>query len=99
MKDKGNKADAWLEAYDPTENDWCVVCEAYLILIGDKCLIDNIDTPKKYRRQGFATYLVQELQNRFENVMPIGIKSTIEAIGFWKSLNLEDGLGSNEAGF
>lgn len=96
IKDKGaNRAEAWLEVWVHT--DWEVVCEAYLITNAEQILIDDIKTDPRFRRQGYATVLVEHIkmvsENKKQTVAPIGIKNTPEALGFWKSLEMTDALG------
>lgn len=91
IKNRGKFVEAWIEAWDNSKMDWTVVCEAQLLLAGNNCLIDTIDTKVKFRRKGYATKLVKELQTRFETVSPIGI--TASSRGFWDKLNMSDALG------
>ena len=86
-------AEAWIEDFCPKEIDWIVVCNSELIIAGNKCLIDTIETNLKYRRKGYATMLINELQSRFDEVEPIGIVP--ESRGFWDKLDMEDGLGGD----
>ncbi len=87
----GYEAEAWVEDFIHEEMDWQVVSYAKLILVGDKCLIDTIDTPPKYRRRGYATKIVNELLNTFKEIEPIGIVSNAQ--DFWNNFNMKDGLG------
>jgi len=90
------KAEAFLEVWDNQLNDLRTACVARLLIVGDKCLIDTIDTGPTFRRKGYASALVKELQNRFNKVAPIGIENTVEAQGFWEKLGMEDALGHEE---
>jgi hypothetical protein len=90
----GGKAEAWLEDFDgrPEILDWQVTCYAKLMLMPDgECLIDTIDTPTRYSRQGYATELVKNLQKQFKSVAPIGI--TPSGKPFWDKLGMTDALG------
>src|SRR5271166_4735929 len=92
IKDKGaNRAEAWIE--ECIGNDWKVVCDAYLFTAENKIMVDDIVTSPEFRRQGYATKLIEKLQSTGKEVFPIGIKNKPDAQGFWKSLNMIDGLG------
>lgn len=86
-----NKGEAWVEAWLDGATDWEVVCRSKVMFMGNKVLVDTLDTPVKYRRKGFATELVKYLQANFEEVTPIGI--TTEGKPFWDKLGMTDGLG------
>lgn len=92
IKNKGNgKAEAWIEDFIQKEMDWTVVAVANLIISGDQCLIDTIDTDPKYRRKGYASAIVKELLNRFGEVAPIGVIPTAQP--FWDKFGMVDALG------
>ena len=92
----GNKGQIWMEGWVGEPRKQQTLCEAEYIMFGDKCLIDTIDTPITYRRKGYATQIVKELQREFKEVAPIGIQNTNHATGFWASLGMEDALGEEE---
>ena len=95
IKNKGgNKAEAWIEDFIQSEMDWTVVSVANLIVTNDQCLIDTIDTDPKYRRKGYASTIVKELQARFTEVAPIGVIPTSQ--GFWDKFGMVDALGEEE---
>ena len=97
LKNCGNNTgEAFIEEW--CVDDWDTVCISKVIFVGDECLVDTIDTPKQYRRKGYASQLVKELQARFKEVKPIGITSSEEARGFWDRLGMEDGMGDEEDG-
>ena len=92
IKNKGgSKAEAWIEDWLPKSIDWEVVAVATLIVTKDQCLIDTIDTDPKYRRRGYASAIVKELQQRFTEVAPIGVVPTTQ--GFWDKFGMVDALG------
>ncbi len=87
----GNIGEAWVEDWLPKADDFEITCRAKLLFMGKNCLIDTIDTPIKFRKKGYATALVKELQKYFDKVEPIGVR--LESKGFWDKLGLEDALG------
>jgi len=92
-----NRAEAWIEDYIPALQDWLLVCDSYLILSDkNEILVDEITTHHNFRRLGYGTRLIEEIQAKGFKVVPIGIKNTTEAQLFWKSLGMEDGLGKEE---
>jgi GNAT superfamily N-acetyltransferase len=96
IKDTGlGTGEAFIEDWDDTQRDWETVCIATFKTMGPTCLVDTIDTLPKFRRKGYATHLITEFQNCFKEVRPIGITDNDVAKSFWKSLNLDDALGSS----
>lgn len=85
LKFNGKTYDAWIEDSES------VKCEASCFINGDECLIDTIETREKFKGQGYATALVNELKKRFDKVQPIGIIPSAKP--FWDKLGMEDGLG------
>lgn len=93
MKNYGNKGEAWVETWH--EGDWKVICEAKLIFAGSAtCLIDDLVTIPSFRRKGYATKLVKELQKRFPVVGPISIQPNAKP--FWDRLSMKNLYRSKE---
>lgn len=92
VKDRGNfKIEAWVEEWSSEKDDFVVVSEAECLIAGNKCLIDTIRTPAKYRNKGYATAIIKELQKYFNEVAPISVLPN--AVDFWKKFKMEDALG------
>ena len=85
------KGEAWVEFWDSAQDEWEIGCRAKLMFMGKKVLIDDIETPIKYRRRGYATGIINELKKEFTEVVPIGIKPTSKE--FWEKRGMKDGLG------
>jgi hypothetical protein len=92
IKNTGDmKGEAWLEFWDTSQNEWEIGCRAKLMFMGKKCLVDTLDTPVKFRKRGYASQVIKELQSHFDEVEPIGV--TDAAKGFWAKFGMKDGLG------
>jgi GNAT superfamily N-acetyltransferase len=87
----GNKIQAWVEDWDQKQDEWETVSQANCIVMGKKCMVDTIDTPPKYRKKGYATAIIRELQKYFSEVAPIGV--TASGRRFWDKLGMKDALG------
>lgn len=48
----------------------------------------------KYRKKGYATKIVKELQSRFKTVAPIGVIPSSQK--FWDKFNMNDALGKEK---
>lgn len=83
---------AWVEVWEGSE--WQQSTEAKLIVFGSSCYIDFIYTPFRYREKGHATFLVNQLRERFWKVTPISVLDS--AVGFWNKLGMADALGDPE---
>jgi hypothetical protein len=82
------------EAY--IDDGWNTYCKAKG-LVGNPVIIDTINTPYIFRRQGYATRLVEEISNYFNaEITPFGVKDTECAKRFWDSLGIEYTLESDE---
>jgi len=89
------KGEAWVEFWDDSQNEFEIGSTAKLIFMGkDKCLIDTLDTPPKFRKRGYASAIVNELKKYFPEVAPIGVKPL--AKGFWAKHGMQDVLGEEQ---
>jgi len=90
------KAEAWVE------DDSHTVCAARLVLIpGDELgpeniLIDQINTHPRYRRKGYARFLVKSLIEKYPECQPTTIDDNETARAFWNSLGLTAALGEED---
>lgn len=91
-----NQIEAWVEDFIQEEMDWQVVSEAKCLVAGQQCLIDEIETKPKYTNRGYASKIVNELLNTFEEVAPIGVLPSSQ--WFWDKFNMKDGLGEERDG-
>jgi len=55
--------------------------------LGDGVIVDEIKTPEKFRRAGYATRLIKEVKSHFKmQIIPFAIQDTDCAREFWKSI-------------
>lgn len=79
------KYEAWAEAWCDVKKDMVVVCIAKVLITERECLVDDIRTKPEFRRRGYASNLIKEINHRLGlPVVPMSVTQTGKL--FWESV-------------
>lgn len=59
-------------------------------MIGNEIIVDYIHTPRKFRRRGYGTKLIEAVKEHFnKDILPFAIENTECATGFWNTIEVK----------
>lgn len=91
------KFECWIEDYCSFSERFKTVCDAKLILVDTTLLIDDLATEPGFKRQGYASAMIQKLKEFCKvkgwDLKAYGIVNRPAAIAFWNKHGIEDAYG------